>query len=53
MSPGVKQFGGPSAWTVSGYFKSSAQNGRSSMWQPMSPSRPLPKSHQLRQATGW
>ena len=38
--------------TLTGYFSFSAQNGASRMWQPRSPSEPVPKSHQARHVPG-
>ena len=35
--------------TLTGYLSFSAQNAGSRMWQPRSPSEPVPKSHQARQ----
>ena len=41
------------ACTVFGGPSSSAQKAGSRMWQPMSPSGPVPKSTQARHFVGW
>ena len=40
------------ASTLSGYLSFSAQKSGSTMWQPMSPNEPVPKSHQARHLAG-
>src|SRR4051794_2553273 len=40
------------AWMLEGWPSFSAMNGRLAVWQPMSPSAPVPKSHQPRQEKG-
>ena len=40
------------ASTLTGYLSFSAQKRGSTMWQPMSPSDPVPKSHQARHLAG-
>ncbi len=40
------------ASTLTGYLSFSAQKSGSTMWHPMSPSEPVPKSHQARHLAG-
>src|SRR5512146_1736175 len=44
--------GGDSGMMRAGYTRSSDQNAASMMWQAMSPSEPVPKSHQPRHLNG-
>ena len=41
------------ASTLSGQPSFKALNAADKLWHPMSPSTPVPKSHQPRQANGW